>query len=79
MNIHTQSALMTYVIALMEREGFTSIHVSELIPASLAIRTDLGNTVKKWTQFPELGEYVLVILSAHNITYDRHSGWFRKV
>ena len=64
MDASTQRALFMYLVALRE-EGFTRIHVTELIPYADRM------TKKEWTQFPHLD-----IPEGVNIEYDKSSGWF---
>ena len=70
----TKLLLLSYVASVMHDGNFGSVHVSELIPAC--------SGVKGWTQFPEFtGESASLLAELGDdagITYDGHSGWFRK-
>ena len=67
MDASTQRALFMYLVALRE-EGFTRIHVTELIPYGMITA---NRRIKEWTQFPHLD-----IPEGINIEYDKSSGWF---
>jgi hypothetical protein len=74
MSSTTEEALIAYVIALMHADGFTALHVDDVIP-----RAAMPGAPTAWTQFVQIDEDGLLTLSAHGVSYDRLSGWFRKI
>lgn len=76
MKPETKKALIAYVDAMMNGEGIAALHVSNLIPpTNRCAESYYEKPSSRWTQFVELDLNDL----PPGITYDRPSGWFRKL